>query len=201
MNSSEIFGIALGISFPWYVEKVELLESESSPLSELHTHLNFERGFQFTDSKGEKTTACDIVERSWQDMNFFQHHCYLHARVPRIKSKDGDIHQVRLPWARASGFTLLFEAYTIVYLWFWCDMAVEAKISPYSKFVNMIKSHWIGITAYFERKVTNGLLEGINSKIQLAKRRVRGYRNVRNFINMIYFLTAKLKFDYPLYST
>jgi transposase len=48
-------------------------------------------------------------------------------------------------------------------------MAVEAKISLYSKFVNMIKSHWIGITAYFERKVTNGLLEGINSKIQLAK--------------------------------
>ncbi|SFS87342.1 hypothetical protein SAMN05216365_1721, partial [Porphyromonadaceae bacterium NLAE-zl-C104] len=26
-----------------------------------------------------------------------------------------------------------------------------------------------------------------------------GYRKVENFINMIYFLTAKLKFDYPLY--
>ncbi|MDP3443949.1 MAG: hypothetical protein Q8T08_13920, partial [Ignavibacteria bacterium] len=36
-------------------------------------------------------------------------------------------------------------------------------------------------------------------KIQLAKRRARGYRNINNFINMIYFLNRKLKFDYPHY--
>ncbi|MCX6145772.1 MAG: transposase, partial [Candidatus Kapabacteria bacterium] len=42
-------------------------------------------------------------------------------------------------------------------------------------------------------------LEGINSKIQLAKKRARGYRNIENFINMIYFISGKLKFDYPLY--
>jgi len=30
-----------------------------------------------------------------------------------------------------------------------------------------------------------GILEGINSKIQLAKRRARGFRNIKNFINMI----------------
>lgn len=34
--------------------------------------------------------------------------------------------------------------------------------------------------------LTNGVLEGINNKIQLAKRRARGYRDVRNYINMIY---------------
>ena len=38
-------------------------------------------------------------------------------------------------------------------------------------------------------------------EIQLAKRRARGYRNINNFINMIYFLCGKLKFDYPLYFT
>jgi len=36
---------------------------------------------------------------------------------------------------------------------------------------------------------------------QLAKRRARGYRNINNFINMIYFLCGKMKFDYPLYFT
>ncbi|HED06000.1 MAG TPA: ISL3 family transposase, partial [Ignavibacteria bacterium] len=45
----------------------------------------------------------------------------------------------------------------------------------------------------------NGILEGINSKIQLAKRRASGFRNIDNFINMIYFISGKLKFDYPLY--
>ncbi len=43
-------------------------------------------------------------------------------------------------------------------------------------------------------------MEGIKNKIQLAKRRARGYRNMNNFINMIYFIAGKLKFNYPHYS-
>jgi transposase len=80
-------------------------------------------------------------------------------------------------------------------------MAMDAKISPYNKFVTTVKSHWIGITACFDKRVTNGVPESINNKIQLAKRRAGGYRSIRNYINMIYFLTAKLKLDSPLYST
>ena len=30
-----------------------------------------------------------------------------------------------------------------------------------------------------ESKINNGILEGINSKIQLAKKRDRGYKNIR----------------------
>jgi transposase len=83
------------------------------------------------------------------------------------------------------------------YLRFWCRQAPDTGIQPFIKFVNMIKAHWSGIAAYFDKQVTNGILEGINSKIQLAKRRARGYRNTNNFINMIYFLCAKLNFSYP----
>ena len=409
MNSTEIFGIALGLSSPWYVEKVSFLDSPTSVSKALHLYLNFERGYKFEDIHGVKTSAYDTVDRMWQHLNFFQHSCYLHARVPRVKSSDGEIHHVSVPWARpGSGFTLLFEAYAMLliesempvskvsslvkttapriwrvfdywinlavskddlssvkqigmdetsrkkghnyvtifadleshrvihacegkdaatvksfvesleekggdrkdiglvsmdmspafisgvmetlpdaclvfdkfhlvqslnksldevrvaerkgndllkghkytvlkkyenlskdkkseleyvlmmyptlgeayrlrelfmevfsiaepqeakgYLWFWCDMVRDSKIFPYMKFVNMIKAHWSGITAYFDKRVTNGVLEGINCKIQLAKRRARGFRNTSNFINMIYFLTAKLKFEYPLYS-
>ena len=85
------------------------------------------------------------------------------------------------------------------YLLFWCDLVMESGIAPFKKFVNTVKAHWSGIAAYFDKKVTNGVLEGINNKVQLAKRRARGYRNIQNFINMIYFLTSKLKFDYPQY--
>ncbi len=85
------------------------------------------------------------------------------------------------------------------YLQFWCDLVMDSGIEPFKKFVKTIKSHWSGITAYFDKQVTNGVLEGINNKVQLAKRRARGFRNTENFINMIYFLTAKLKFDYPQY--
>ena len=60
---------------------------------------------------------------------------------------------------------------------------------------------WSGIVNYIKSKVNNGILEGLNSKIQLAKKRARGYRNINNFINMIYFTCGKLKFDSPLYLT
>ena len=408
MNSTAIFDLALGLSSPWYVSKVEFLDSLEAP-KELHIYIDFERGYKFKDKEDNLQTAYDSVDKTWQHLNFFQHCCYLHARVPRIKHKSGGINQIEVPWARAeSGFTLLLEAYIMLliesempvskvtkcvktnspriwrmfnywvkralkkdklnevkkigvdetskrkghdyitvfadleqkrvihitegkdantitdfvnkleekggdknnielvsmdmspafisgvvdnlpksqivfdkfhlvkslnetldevrklerkgnellkghkytilrkydnltrdkkreldylllkypnlgeayrlretfmdvlsiqdteeakgYLYFWCDMAIESKIYPFQKFVKMIKSHWSGITAYFDKKVTNGVLEGINNKIQLAKRRARGYRNLENFMNMIYFLSAKLNFDYPLYS-
>ncbi|GFO76466.1 transposase, ISL3 family [Bathymodiolus platifrons methanotrophic gill symbiont] len=83
----------------------------------------------------------------------------------------------------------------------WCEEVEKSKISAFMKFVKTVRSHWSGIIHFVETKITNGILEGINSKVQLAKRRARGYRNINNFINMIYFLCGKLKFDYPLYFT
>jgi len=87
------------------------------------------------------------------------------------------------------------------YLAFWCDIAKESKIFPFQKAVKTIQAHWSGIVNYIESRINNGILEGINSKIQLAKKRARGFRNINNFINMIYFTCGKLKFNYPLYLT
>ena len=85
------------------------------------------------------------------------------------------------------------------FLAYWCDLVDESKIIPLMKFAKTVKSHWRGIANYLQNPISNGILEGTNSKIQLAKRRARGYRNNTNFINMIYFLCGKLKFNYPLY--
>jgi len=83
----------------------------------------------------------------------------------------------------------------------WRAEVDAAKIPAFMKFANTVRAHWPGIVHFVESHITNGILEGINSKIQLAKGRARGYRNINNFINMIYFLCGKLKFDYPLYFT
>ena len=68
-------------------------------------------------------------------------------------------------------------------------------------FAKTVKAHWTGIVNFVETRITNGVMEGINSKIQLAKRRARGYRNINNFISMIYFTCGKMTFSYPRYST
>ncbi len=51
----------------------------------------------------------------WQDLNFFEDECYIEARVPRVKDKNNKVHRIQVPWARSgSGFTLLFEAYSML---------------------------------------------------------------------------------------
>ncbi|WP_442856536.1 ISL3 family transposase [Formosa sp. Hel1_33_131] len=59
------------------------------------------------------------------------------------------------------------------YLAFWCDRADDSGISPFQKAVKTIKVHWSGIINYIESKINNGILEDLNSKIQLAKKRAR----------------------------
>ena len=56
---------------------------------------------------------------------------------------------------------------------------------------------WDGILRWFTSRLTNGLLEGLNSLIQAAKSRARGYRTTTNLIAMIYLLGAKLNFALP----
>jgi transposase len=81
------------------------------------------------------------------------------------------------------------------YLWFLFEQVLESGIQSFIKFGDIIKVYWRGIIAYFDKHVTV-VLEDINSIIQLAKCYTRGYRNPKNFTNMIYFLCGKLKFDF-----
>jgi transposase len=404
-NSTEIFELALGLTAPWFVEKVEF-KTEGKE-RELHIHIDFKKGHKFEQDDGSSSSAYDTKDRTWQHLDFFQHKCYLHARVPRVKNGDGKVVLQAVPWARKnSGFTLLFEAYAMLlienempvskaaktvkvypqrlwrvfdywisiahtedeiseienvgfdetstkkghnyvtilvdmkdrrvlfategkgaetiqqsvayleskdvaveeiknvcidmspafisgcekhmpdaaitfdkfhvvkevnkamdevrknerrtnfelkghkytflknnlsiekqterdllidkyknladgytltqmfkdfwdmnssqdamgYLAFWCDLAENSNLAPFMKASKTIKNHWQGIVNYTQSRISNGILEGINSKIQLAKKRARGYRNIQNFINMIYFVAGKLKFNYPHYS-
>jgi transposase len=114
MNSTEIFSMALGLKSPWQVREIKLNEV-SDKKHELHIYLDFARGAKFLSRTGEYVSAYDTEERSWQHLNFFQHRCFLHARVPRLMDAKGKVYQIEVPWARSgSGFTLLFEAYSML---------------------------------------------------------------------------------------
>ena len=409
MNSSEIFTLALGLKEPWSISNVEILTSDDL-VKELHIHLGFKRGSKFEDELGEKCSIHDTQDKTWRHLNFFEHSCLLHCSVPRIRTSEGKVRLVDVPWARKnSGFTLLFEAlamaliekempvnkvgyllkenphriWTIFNHWIglayqsddpssvtqlgfdetsrrkghqyvtvavdleerrvihvvegknaktiedikdylctkqvepkqitqasidlspafisgikknfpqaeitfdrfhvvkllneamnkvrqqerlehdelkghkytflknrdslsdskeaslaklitlfptlgeayrlktlfndlwgmpnkqsatafieqWCREVEQSKIQPFMVFAKTVKAHLSGIVNFVETHITNAILESISNKIQMAKRRARGFRNTKNLINMIYFLCGKLKFNYPLYST
>ena len=410
MESAKIFEMALGLQAPWSIKDVKMIITEDSSQGQIDIYLDFARGYKYKDSNGIELLVHDKVVREWQHLNFFQHKCILHAEVPRVRTVEGKVINVEVPWARpGSSFTLLFEAFSMLliesempinsaaslvgvnaqriwtlfnywvekaktkddlskveilgidetstkkghnyvtvavnmeerrviyvtdgkgadcisklqkhleekgvvktqirqacidmspayisgitnsfpnvqitfdrfhvvkiineamdsvrkgerhefamlkghkytflkkeanlsqkqreekyglltlypvianayrlkemfnefwhfntieeagsFLAYWCDLVEESGIFPFQKAAKTIKAHWTGIVNYAESKLNNGILEGINGKIQLAKKRARGYRNSTNFINMIYFICGKLKFDYPLYST
>lgn len=68
----------------------------------------------------------------------------------------------------------------------WLSWAVRSRLEPIKAFARMLKSHMVGVLHYFKSQLTAGASEGINSKIQYIKRRARGYKNIANFIAMIY---------------
>jgi transposase len=82
----------------------------------------------------------------------------------------------------------------------WCGEVERGQIHAFMTFANTVKVHWQSIVHFFESRISNGVLEGINNAIQLAKHRARGFRNIDNSVNMIYFLCCWMKFDYPLIS-
>lgn len=107
----ELFQQALGIESPWFIKSIEFEAANKR----LDIHVDFKRGATFSDgSEGAACKAYDTVNKTWRHLNFFQHECYLHARVPRIKREDGCVRLISPPWSGVvSGFTLLFEALLI----------------------------------------------------------------------------------------
>jgi transposase len=409
MNSETLFSQALGLQSPWSVAQIRF-EQTATHQRQLHLHVEFTKGSQFKDDAGLDCPVHDTVQHTWQHLGFFEHHCFIHAKVPRITTSEGKVRTVAVPWARpGSGFTLLLEAFALAlierempvnrvaqmlgvypqrvwavfnhwvgkaiaaddprsitrlgvdetsskkghsyvtvgvdldakrvihvtqgkdkqtiakiaqhlkdkgckpnqikqlsmdlspafiagaaqsfpkakitfdrfhvvkllneamdtvrkgerkehstlkghkytflrnhdhlsdkrkqqldemitlyptlgaayrlktlfndlwtmpdknmadaFLTHWCEQVKQAGIAPFDKFSKTVKGHWWGIIEFVQSHITNGILEGINSKIQLAKRRARGYRNINNYINMIYFLCGKLNFSYPRYFT
>lgn len=83
------------------------------------------------------------------------------------------------------------------YLKKWYYWATHSRIEPIKEAAYTIKRHWHGVLNWFRSQINNGILEGINSMIQAAKARARGYRNTDYLITMIYLLNGKLKFNLP----
>lgn len=73
---------------------------------------------------------------------------------------------------------------------YWKDRTAE--LFKMNRLCKSILKHFNGIINFVESKVTNGLLEGMNNKIQFIKRAARGYRYTENFKRMILFAFGAL---------
>jgi transposase len=91
---------------------------------------------------------------------------------------------------------LSHEAAT-VFLKKWYFWATHSRIEPVIEAAKTIKRHRHGILRWFDSRIANGILEGINSLVQAAKAKARGYGSTRNLKAIIYMIAGKLELKLP----
>jgi transposase len=79
----------------------------------------------------------------------------------------------------------------------WYFWATHSRLPPIVEAARTLKRHWNGILRWHETKIANGILEGINSLVQAAKAKARGYRSSRNLKAMIYLIAGRLELALP----
>lgn len=127
------------------------------------------------------------------------------VRLSELNLKTTKAYQMRLnvqeAWTRRSARTarrLLRE---------WCGWVARAArkakgqvrsgLEPMARVAKTIRENLRGILNYFRRRLTSGVIEGINSMAQAARARARGYRSPETFKTMIYLLAGRLQFNLP----
>jgi transposase len=110
-----------------------------------------------------------------------------------------------LKTARAYQIRLTFQAFyqqpsrqdAEAFLKTWYFWATHSRLQPMIDAARTVKRHWDGILRWHDSKIANGLIEGINSLVQAAKAKARGYRSIRNLKAMVYLVAGKLDLRLP----
>jgi Transposase and inactivated derivatives len=76
----------------------------------------------------------------------------------------------------------------------WYFWATHSQLKPMQKAAKTIKHHWDGIIQWKRSQINNGILEGLNSVVQAAKRKARGYK-FKHFRTIVYLITGGLDFS------
>ena len=178
MDGTQILTLGLGLEAPWIL-KDQHLDTSVSP-HRLDLYVEAERGSLYPcPDCGKACPAHDFADKTWRHLNFFQHHCYLHARVPRTKCPEHGVKRIEVPWARpGSDFTLLFEQAARSLVKEMPVLAVSRQLEISDKRLWRIVHHYVG-RMLVELDLSNVATVGVD---ETASR--RGQRYVTVFLDM-----------------
>lgn len=144
MEARDVFALGLGLSAPWKLAS-QRLDIEKRP-NELHLDVIADRGALFPCPQcGRACKAHDFDSFTWQHLNFFQHHCFITARVPRVDCPEHGVKRASVPWARpGSRFTLLFEQAALILVREMPVLAAARFIGITDKRLWRIVEHYVG---------------------------------------------------------
>ncbi len=127
----------------------QILDTNKVP-HELKIKVKADRGSRFSCPVcGKMCKAHDFHEKTWRHLNFFLHHCYITAKVPRVKCPEHGVRMAKVPWDRkGSRFTLLFEQAALV-------LVREMPVMSAARIMGVTdKSLWRIVFHYVEKAVS-----------------------------------------------
>jgi transposase len=130
---------------------------------------------------GTLKTPKNWTKAQMADMDWLQDSGLKTARAWRMKERWREIHHMARQGQSAQP---LYQA--------WISWARRCRLAPFKKLGKTFRDHLEGILNAYDLKVSNAAAESINSQVQAAIVRARGYRNLRNLLNMIYLTVGKL---------
>ncbi|MCK5592417.1 MAG: ISL3 family transposase, partial [Candidatus Pacebacteria bacterium] len=153
----------------------------------LDIHIDFHKGSEFHYESNEDNIegdfkAYDTQLKQWRHLNFFEHECYLNARVPRIKIDEKRIRLIQPPWSGLSnGFTLLFEALAL-------QLASHMPVNTVSKIISESNDK---IWAMLERYTTKALANNDYGKLTAVGMDETSKRKGHDYITLFVDLLQK----------
>ena len=126
--------------------------------------------------------AAKLSEKQITELHYLTRSNLKTARAWRIKEAMRDIYRNAENRAHAE---VLFGR--------WYSWARRSRLKPFKKLALTVRKHMPGILAHFDSGLSNGRVESVNSLIQAAKSRARGYRTSKNLIAMTFLIAGKLK--------
>ncbi len=178
MHAEDVLGLGLGVTPPWKLVG-QRLDTDKQP-NELHLEVAADRGSRFPcPDCGRACKAHDFAEFSWRHLNFFQHHCYITAKVPRTDCRDHGVKRIQVPWAReGSRFTLLFEQAAVILVREMPVLAAARIIGITDQRLWRIIEHYVGQAV---ARLDLGRLKAVGLDETASK---RGHNYVTVFIDL-----------------
>ena len=115
--------------------------------------------------------------------------------LSRLHLKTGRAYQIRLAFQEI--YRQPTYEWGAMFLDRWYGWAIRSRLELIKDVARTVMKHRDGILRWFDSHIANGLIEGINSLVQAAKAKARGYRSVRTLKNITYLIAGKLDIRLP----
>ena len=181
MLTKQLFELALNIKDPWYIKDIQF-DVENK---QLDIHIDFHKGSVFhyesqEDNINGDYKAYDTQDKQWRHLNFFEHECYLHARVPRVKIGENTIRLINPPWSGLSnGFTMLFEAIIL-------QLASHMPVHTVGKIIGVSDYKiWAMLERYVEEALANNDYSQLTALGMDETSRRKGHDYITLFVDLL----------------